>query len=586
MNDLLQPSAASMAEVAPSRHLLCSIGINNYQEAAYRLGDHTWQTRFAPVAVARLLGLNGASATVLVTSKAHDRWYEQIALELRQCEVAPAPLLMPDGMAEEDVISTVQRLVEVVGEGEHVVLDVSFALRHLPFAYFTALTYLTAQRGVSLGGIYNGAYDLGSDRGDGVREVPLIDLSSLFRLVRWYHAVQTANDSGDMRPLQRAFDEEMRAEKQATRARSPLESVGNALNDLASKLAAGLPLEAGLAARRVLEQLDAVGFEAGPGIALRSLQPFKERLSVWAVRSGIKGRADIRLDDDELRRQLRMIRWYAAGGNLGQSLLLLREWLVTRALFEMGDRVKWLGYGNRKPFENALNAAAERARSLKVKTGVGSLWNAIRDERDPLAHGDTDDKGVFPEANKVQRWIDECEALLDGSLELRPPGEDVILLTPLGLTPGVLFTAVLRVRPDQVIAITSREAETSTHEALAAAGMQQLPREVRVLSDPFAGIAEARQLARKLLPKLAEAREVVVNLTGGTTAMQLTVEEVAQHADRLGIPIRRVFLIDRRPVEQQKRNPYVLGELVDLSPPSPGVARMEADAGAAGSVEG
>jgi hypothetical protein len=63
---------------------------------------------------------------------------------------------------------------------------------------------------------------------------------------------------------------------------------------------------------------------------------------------------------------------------------------------------------------------------------------------------------------------------------------------------------------------------------------------------------------------LTGAREVVVNLTGGTTAMQAAVERIAGESRRLGIPVRRIALVDRRPFDLQRSDLYVAAEVLEL----------------------
>ncbi|OAT86757.1 hypothetical protein A6M21_02785 [Desulfotomaculum copahuensis] len=57
---------------------------------------------------------------------------------------------------------------------------------------------------------------------------------------------------------------------------------------------------------------------------------------------------------------------------------------------------------------------------------------------------------------------------------------------------------------------------------------------------------------------------MVVNITGGTTAMQHTVQQVAALAADLGRAVRRADLVDRRLPQEQRDDPYVLGELIWL----------------------
>jgi hypothetical protein len=47
--------------------------------------------------------------------------------------------------------------------------------------------------------------------------------------------------------------------------------------------------------------------------------------------------------------------------------------------------------------------------------------------------------------------------------------------------------------------------------------------------------------------------------------MQYLAERVAGEAIRLGVPCQRIALIDRREPEEQRREPYVAGDVIPLS---------------------
>lgn len=560
-------------------HLITAIGVprGSYSPVAYSLGNQSHATKYAPVALAHLLPLSGARASVLATDAASNGVDLQHLLdELRQAGVSAQWVRANDGSSPGDFLETLQQLIGLVQESERVILDVTFSLRHLPFAYLAALTYLTSFKSVSIDGIYYGAYEQRHLNADGIEVAPIHDLSVLFEAMRWYHAVETASESGNLRPLLGAVHQAKRDAGSRTKRSVPIGRLLKPLSRLADSLAAGLPLETGLSARKLLNALRDVDADASePTLARLSMQPFESLLEEVAVPDGVTSREKIPLDEGELRRQLRLIRWYAERGNVQEVLLLLREWLVSLAYMQVGGTSSWLGYQRRHDAEIALNAAAARFGQLKIgNREIGSLWTKVSRERNKLAHSGTDSEPRDargqqkplepPSRDETLTWIQKCEALLTAPLELAPPGKDRILLSPLGFTPGVLFTAASSQKPDQVIVLASAQTEPLARQALEAAGMGTLPLETRILADPYGGVTEADGMAKALQGKLLEAAELIVNLTGGTTMMQLVAEKVAASARGLGIPVTRILLIDRRPPQEQRDNPYVLGEVIEL----------------------
>ncbi|HEX8550394.1 MAG TPA: hypothetical protein VF681_02445 [Abditibacteriaceae bacterium] len=139
-----------------------------------------------------------------------------------------------------------------------------------------------------------------------------------------------------------------------------------------------------------------------------------------------------------------------------------------------------------------------------------------------------------------------------------------VLFTPLGLAYGSLYSAVLLVRPQRVVVVTSHEAIINLHTALDAARFYHTPFEVEthLLEDPMAGFGEGRALARFLAASAGGHN--VVNLTGGTTALQDCVRSVADILRGQDKAIREVAVVDRRETIEQKRSPLVLGELVEV----------------------
>jgi hypothetical protein len=137
-----------------------------------------------------------------------------------------------------------------------------------------------------------------------------------------------------------------------------------------------------------------------------------------------------------------------------------------------------------------------------------------------------------------------------------------VLFSPLGLSKGSLFTAIVKTHPDHVIVITSEEGAKLVMEIVAQARSllnKDFTFEVHTVSDPFTSFQEGRKLAKALAMK--KGKENIVNLAGGTTALQDAVQYIA----RL-ISAKEIAVIDRRSYTQQQANPYVVGEIIEIPP--------------------
>lgn len=145
-----------------------------------------------------------------------------------------------------------------------------------------------------------------------------------------------------------------------------------------------------------------------------------------------------------------------------------------------------------------------------------------------------------------------------------------VLFTPLGLAYGWLYSAILLVRPQRVVVVTSPQAIVNLHSAVDAARFfhSQFEIETHVLQDPLSGFAQGRTLARQIA-RVADTSpngDNIVNLTGGTTALQDCVRSVADVLRAATTEVREVAVIDRRDADEQKRAPLTVGELVEVPP--------------------
>ena len=142
----------------------------------------------------------------------------------------------------------------------------------------------------------------------------------------------------------------------------------------------------------------------------------------------------------------------------------------------------------------------------------------------------------------------------------------IVLFTPLGLAYGSLYSAILLVRPQRLVVVTSPQAIVNLHSAVDAARFYHSKFDIKthLLDDPLSGFVEGRSLARTLAQLATSDGDNVVNLTGGTTALQDCVRSVADVLRAKNCPVREVAVVDRRNADEQKRVPLVVGELVEV----------------------
>lgn len=217
----------------------------------------------------------------------------------------------------------------------------------------------------------------------------------------------------------------------------------------------------------------------------------------------------IALDDDELRRHANLIDLYLSRNQLPLALGIMREWVVSLLLARIGRRPEWLDGswgGNRSVAERRLGALAalQRDKSGRDASGIvlteeqkkwAVFWNQLTDLRNELHHHGMKKKPVRYNPPELQKVKDFWSKLKD--LQLTVPefggGHGRLLITALGTTPGVLYSALSNAGElVRCLIICSEQSRPSIAEAANRAGFQGEYKAL-VITDPHGGYAEDEQ---------------------------------------------------------------------------------------------
>jgi len=139
-----------------------------------------------------------------------------------------------------------------------------------------------------------------------------------------------------------------------------------------------------------------------------------------------------------------------------------------------------------------------------------------------------------------------------------------VLVTPLGKSPGVLYTLIKKIKPDKVIIITSKDVEPTIPEILEKASFKI--GEVNIISfdDPFTGFSEMDEKEKEFNKINFKATDdIILNLAGGTSFLQYIATKFSEKLQK-EYNIKKVFAVDRRDIEDQRKDPYKVGEVVEL----------------------
>lgn len=584
----------------PRRVLLTGLG-TSAQETSYQFEGRNSRQPLAPLALIELVGPFDEVVAVCTEEAA------QKTLPLLQAAADAATKVrvvdVPSALSSEQVaqfVETVARQLASRGAIEsqtRLVVDLTHGFRHQAVLTYVITLYLVSLGRVQVEHVFYGAQEQGQ----------FVDLTPLLVLPRLTHAVHVVRETGSTRALAQVIGDV----GDDRRVKSVLD-VKSALDALARQLLAGLPLEAGIEwesfERQSIKPFNRSLRDQGVPLVDELLADLQDTLGSLSTSVGSERRSESKrqviLDEEELRRQATLIDLLFGWEMDWAAIGLLREWLVSWVLWCEADGAipggDWLRREQRELAANRLHALeafrGDRDLAELLSDGqrrVAEFWHSVCELRNAYMHfgmrpGWVDARkpvqgeGLHRLLEQVrERWAEyrACPRLA------LPPDERTgrVLVSAQGLSSGVLTNAIRHaVRPaggdgaglDHVIVVCSQESAETVGAAVEQSAWRGPVSKVLV-PDPMDVVAVTKLVrpghGKPLLPEhrdvrrlLAAADEVLVNLTGGTTAMMLGVQLIAEGASRYQRRVRRFLLADRRSPEEQRRDPWAECEAIWL----------------------
>ena len=568
-------------------HLLLTVLGTNPRKARYILRNRETEATLAPVALLNLLPEAERPDRVLALCTPEAKQHSWPLLEQGldgTCRMESIEVSAGD--TQEDVNSYLGQVSGAVEGRVDLTVDVTHGYRHFSFLTYIAVLYLAALREVHVRGAYYALLR------DGVS--PFLDLRPLLNLPRWLHALEVLRDTGSTLPMARSLEDRP--------GEGSAQQIARELARLSDAYLSGLPLELGRQACGVrerslkpLKRLLARDHQLPLAAELVGrLEDILEPFALIEPASGGGWKRRIALSIGELERQARVIDDLLLRSSFATAFGLMNEWTVSWVAWRCNDANDWLEYETvRRRAAGILGAVEAVAKDPELvhvlsdeQRSLGSFWGTLCELRNAYHH-----HGMRPQALVGNPQIDKkhcrVQAFWEGTLRSCPefslalgesPGGRV-LVSPVGLRPGVLFSALQACRRDGEIGepaiclvICSRETEVLIAEALQRAGYAGEV-EPLLLEDPYGGRPEIECLVKGARRHFIGADEVLVNVTGGTTLMGLAAEALSDAARKLACPVRRFGLIDRRPPKRQDADPYQTGEPFWLDSTEDGDAR-------------
>lgn len=384
-------------------NLLTFLGIADYKQTIYTLGEQRYTTCYCPAAVAHFC--RPETMLIVVTEAAEQKHFEPLADEI-SAVTRPVAVPIPDGHSEADLWEIFNALTAQVKAGDELVVDITNGFRSLPFLSFLAIAFLRLARRVKVQHIYYGAYEA---RNKETNESPIFDLTPFLTLLDWTIATDRFTRFGDATDLAGLLKKGvppgslMRDDLSAREVGNGLKSAAKAMEEVSLALRLTRPLETMQASEtlvQLLQQTAPIITKKAPPFGLlanqvlETYQPFAmpddPLLSINWQRN--------------LKIQLELVGRYLEQGQVVQAVTLAREWLVSLLVVYFGANSLVDHKIAREPVEFALSNQAARLRksaeprppqttpydeslqALPVAEELGKLWDELTGLRNDLAH--------------------------------------------------------------------------------------------------------------------------------------------------------------------------------------------------------
>lgn len=255
---------------------------------------------------------------------------------------------VPEGHSTSDIWKLFEMLTDCLEEGDRVLFDITNGFRSLPVLALIAVSYLRVVRQVQIQGLIYGAFDAKTNN-----KTPIFDLLPIVSLLEWTTATDQFIKTGNGQALASLLDQ----------SDSTAKDLAVSIEGIAQGLQLLRPMdviqEAAILPERIVAAAPMVSQTVPPFAAL--LQRVEKDYGSF----GLFNPTDYRhYPQSSLLRQLKIVEWYAAKGQIVQALSMAREWLPSLLCYHF--QLDPLDKGYREEMELLLTGG-------KIKDKDGNL---------------------------------------------------------------------------------------------------------------------------------------------------------------------------------------------------------------------
>jgi CRISPR-associated DxTHG motif protein len=355
--------------------LIGAIGTSSYDQVVYEFRDGSQvPARYFIVGLAEKI--NADLVLVLLTEDARILQWEYkdgsgLENEFKKRGITANPIDIPKGLSEEEAWLIFNSIADNLPEEAEVVLDITHGLRSIPFLLLLSINYLKSVKNAKIVDIYYGALE-GTDKNNNVK--PAYSMGNFVTLLDWSVGVSDFKRTGDLNILASLLEE-----RQTNVRRSSPNSPGLELPEKLKSVARWL--------RRVSAALDLTRPEEVMKTSHQLINEIKQaekEFPKWAqpfaflLNEIVSAFEPLALDDTRnkentklsLDKQFKLIEWYRQKEKYLSAIILLREWITSRALYNKGDSNIFDKDKREKVDKEVFNETSEVAGHIKELTDL------------------------------------------------------------------------------------------------------------------------------------------------------------------------------------------------------------------------
>ena len=495
---------------------------------------------------------------------------------------------------QENIWNLFDQLDNIFNEGDSVIVDITFGFGDIPIYMISLLRYFKITRKIEVRAILYRTHDIEDSKSKIVRVFNLVPVDVLGD---WADAVNTFlrfNSPEDLKKMLSIYLCEKLFPDLSKEFMGYFKELRNGVEEYNKGILLSNSEKVSKSAQEIVKSLNEIrknlaripyGDDFLPKPFRNLLDKIKDELIYFA-------QIEKKFNEKLIDRDLKLVEYYVDRGLMQQAATLLRELFIDYVIYSWKGEIEkdiWLDSNIRYSAEWLLNFLVNNTgKNLKyfVKSeakeaiirDLSRNFQSINNIRNIVNHaGRIRDKvedygdSIKSIVKALNRYLND-ERLKGTINEIlsRRESEDlpIFLITPLGFSLGLLYTVVISKKPSSIFILTSNKvSDQSIMEVLEKAGYSRVHLRVERLEDPFSDFEKYKSIIRAdWFMDMVRGHKVVVNLTGGTTALQYNIERISNYLQKnmMEGSIKVVICIDDRPMDEQRSNPFVVGKCKEI----------------------